>query len=218
VATRAVFTPRRLVVAGVTLLIAFAVLVGTQVAGSFGVASTAGRPSTTSRHPVPTTTTTTTPTPTTTTTPPPPPPAVTASSVREYVLSGSEDNPNQLRKVIDGDPGTGWRTDVYRQQFPSFQPGIGLVVGLDQPAPLSAVTITSPSAGTVVEIHAAPTRDVSLSGAPLLATATLQAGATTIPLPSHPTSPYLLVWITRLDNTGGGYASEIDEISAQPAG
>jgi hypothetical protein len=218
VATRAVFTPRRLVVAGVTLLIALVVLVGTEVAGSFGVASTAGRPATTSRHPAPTTTKTTTTTTTTTTQapPPPPPPAVTPSSVREYVLSGSEDNRSQVGKVIDGDPSTGWPTDNYRQQFPSFQPGIGLMVGFDQPRPLSALTITSPSVGTVVEIHAASAPDAALSDSPLLATATLQSGATTIPLPSHPNSPYLLVWITKLQNVGGGYQSVIDEISAQP--
>jgi hypothetical protein len=59
---------------------------------------------------------------------------------------------------------------------------------------------------------------VPLSGAPLLATATLHAGATTIRLPARPATPYVLVWIIHLDDGGGGFQSMIGEITCQPAG
>jgi hypothetical protein len=212
--TRSAFRGRRLAAALGTLAVAVAVLIGTQVAGAFGAADT------TVAQPKPTSpvTTTTKPSVTTTTTkpPPPPPPPVTPATVREYVVAGSQDNPHTLSRVIDGDPGTMWHTDTYRQQFPVYTPGIGIVAGFAKPVPLASVTIESPSAGTVVQIRAAPSADVSLA-TPVLATATLTAGATTIPLPAHAATPYLLVWITHLNDTGGGFQSLIGEITCQPA-
>lgn len=211
---------RRLAVVLGTLAVALAVVVGTQVAGSFGVASTTAerstakpRPTTTTTSSAPTTTATTT-----TATPPPPPEPVRPRDVSEYVVSGSEDNPDELSRVRDGDPGTRWRTATYRQQFPAYSPGIGIMADFHRERSLAAVTIASPSAGTVVQIRSAHSPDMSLSDAPVLATATLRDGTTTIPLPDHPTSRYVLVWITHLDGTDGGFRSEIGEISARPAG
>jgi putative peptidoglycan lipid II flippase len=109
-----------------------------------------------------------------------------------------------------------WKTDQYRQQFPSFSPGIGLLVGFGHSLRLSSVTVTSPSPGTVVQIRSAASPGVSLDSSTVLATATLHSGATAIPLPAHPTSPYLLVWITKLSSTGGGFQSEIGGIMVQP--
>ncbi|HEX5406143.1 MAG TPA: protein kinase family protein [Pseudonocardiaceae bacterium] len=209
---RTMFRGRRLAAALGTLAVAVAVLIGTQVAGAFGAADTTSAESVLP----PPVTKTTPPVTTTTTTPPAPPPSITPATVREYVVSGNEDNPRTLSRVIDGDPGTMWHTDTYRQQFPVYTPGIGIVAGFAQPVAVAAVTIQSPSAGTVVQIRAAPTADVSLDS-PVLATATLTDGATTIPLPVHAASPYLLVWITHLDDADGGFQSRIAEITCQLA-
>jgi hypothetical protein len=207
---------RKIIAGAVVLVAALAVLVGTQVAGAG--TTTIAQPEELKAPPV-TTVPTTTPPPTTTTTkpkPPAPPPPVRPASVRGYVVSGSEDNPSTLGRVIDGNPGTTWKTDEYRQQFPSFAPGIGILARLPKPVALRSVTITSPSPGTVVEIHSAASSGVPLSASPLLATATLHAGATTIALPARAATPYVLVWITHLDGSGGGFQSLIGEISAQP--
>lgn len=216
---RSALRGRRLAVALGTLAVALAVLVGTQVAGSFRVASTTAERSAT-KPPPPATSSSTPPssTPVTTTTPPPPPRPVRPTDVSEYVVTGTEDNPDELSRVLDGDPGTRWRTATYRQQFPAYSPGIGIVADFAHSRRLAAVTIASPSAGTVVQIRSVRSPDVSLPDAPVLATATLDAGTTTIPLPHHPTGRYLLVWITHLDDTGDGFRSEIGEITAQPAG
>jgi hypothetical protein len=212
---------RRLIAAGVLVVAALAVLIGTQVAAAFNVdTATTAKPA--AVRPPPVTTTTTTPSPTTTTTTttvrPPPSTPVRPATVREYVVTGSEDNPNTLNRVADGDPGTTWKTDRYNQQFPSFAPGIGIMAQLPKPAVLASVTIASPSAGTVVQIRSASSAGVPLSGAPLLATATLHAGVTTIRLPARPATPYVLVWIIHLDDGGGGFQSMIGEITCQPAG
>lgn len=219
---RSALRGRRLAVALGTLAVALAVLIGTQVAGSFGVASTEATQA--AATPPPTTARSTTPTSsapattTTTTSPPPPPRPVRPADVSEYVVSGSADNPGELGRVRDGDPGTRWPTATYRQQFPTYSPGIGILADFRRARSLAAVTIASPSVGTVVQIRAASSPDVSLPDAKVLATATLGDGRTTIPLRHHPTSRYLLVWITHLDGTAGGFHSEIGEITAQPAG
>lgn len=200
-----------------TVMVAVGVLIATLVAGSLGQANSAAR-TTITRTPVTTTVAPTT-TPPPTTTPAPPPPTVKPTTVSEYVVSGKMDNAGQMFKVIDGDPTTGWDTDVYKQQFPLFIPGLGIMAGFGQPVSISSVTITSPSPGTVVEIHAAAGPDVQLAAAPLLATGTLQAGQTTIPLPAgQQPSPYLLIWLTKLGTTQGGFMSEIDEITFQSTG
>jgi hypothetical protein len=200
---------RQLALAGALVVIAVAVAFGIQFAGSFGVASpSAARPAAIRPAPPTTTTTTTTP-PTTTTTPPPPPAPVSPDSVREYVVSGSADNPAALSRVADGDPGTVWHTDTYRQQFPLFSPGIGIIAGF--PRPVDSVTITSPSAGTVVQLRSAAG---TLADTRLLATATLHAGRTTVAVPA---TGRLLVWIVRLDQTTGGFQSQIADITGRPA-
>jgi hypothetical protein len=209
---------RRLAVALGTLAVAIAVLVGTQVAGSFGVTTTTsvrsaavpepklGQPS--SKSPAATTT---------------PPPRSTApikpTTVAEFVITGSEDNPGQLGRIIDDDPGTMWHTDTYRQQFPAYTLGIGIVAKFAHPQRLASVTIASPSAGSVVQVRSAAGPDVTLGNTPLLASVNLRAGGTTtIPLPAAAASPYLLFWIPHLGEGNGGFRTAIGEITAQPAG
>ncbi|HVV23729.1 MAG TPA: hypothetical protein VHF06_30120, partial [Pseudonocardiaceae bacterium] len=124
---------RRGVVAGVvgTVVAIAAALVGAKVAGAFDVPRGAAAQQVSVPHFTTTTTTTTTRPPTTTTKPPPPPVAPTA--VTEYLVQGTPDNPAALGRVIDGDPGTIWRTDTYRQQFPAYIPGIGIMAALPHP-------------------------------------------------------------------------------------
>ena len=156
--------------------------------------------------------------PTTTTTDPgspaaPTPNPLTPAAVREYLVSGSPDNPGRLSRVLDGDPNTGWPTAQYKQQFPSYLPGIGLMLAFNGPEQVSTVTIDSPSAGTVVEIRAAASPDTSLADTQLLGTATLNAGTTTIPIQHAAPTDQLLVWITKLAGGDGGYQTTISEIS-----
>jgi hypothetical protein len=143
---------------------------------------------------------------------------VRPTNVTEYLVSGNPDNVTDLGTTIDGDPNTMWRTDIYQQQLPAFIPGIGLMAQLPKPMALSSITITSITPGTVVEIRSAASTTVPLSSAPVLATATLGDGATTIPLHSTAPTPYILVWITQMTPEGSGYGSAISEISCQPAG
>jgi putative peptidoglycan lipid II flippase len=116
--------------------------------------------------------------------------------------------------VIDGDPTTVWRTDQYRQQFPSsLKPGVGIMATFGQPVKLTEVDIDSPSAGTVVQIRTATTAVPHLADTQIIGTATLTNGHTVIQLNPGPPVQYVLVWIGTLANTGHYYQSMIGEIT-----
>lgn len=128
--------------------------------------------------------------------------------------SGDADNSEDVDRLVDGDPSTGWSTDSYREPFPAYKPGLGVVLTFAQPVSLAAVTIHSPSAGTVVEVRAAPSPDADLDETRLLGTGTLADGRTVVNLQAGPPTRYLLVWITTLSEVEGGNQSELTEVTA----
>jgi hypothetical protein len=156
------------------------------------------------------------PPPPTSAAPAPPPGPIAPSGVTEYVVSGSPDNPSKIGRVLDGDPTTGWSTDAYFQQFPTFLPGLGIMVAFGQPVSPHTIHINSPSAGTVVEVRAANSADPALADTQVLGAATLTAGDTAIALSPLAPTTHLLIWITALGQAGGGYQSTINEVTFWP--
>jgi putative peptidoglycan lipid II flippase len=143
----------------------------------------------------------------------------TAAAV--FSPDGSPDDPESAGAAIDGKPETAWATDNYHDAdpFPIFKSGVGLLLQLPQPTPLSAVTVDLNSTGTVVEIRAAR------SGAPKALAETTELAP---PTPTHPgqnritiTQPdpvsTVLVWISKLGSADGENRSAISEIEVQVA-
>jgi hypothetical protein len=83
---------------------------------------------------------------------PPPAPTVGApvapQAVAVYNPEGSGDNTGRAKYAIDGKPETEWRTEKYKQQFPTIKPGVGLVVTFKDPVNLSQVKVTGGTPGT----------------------------------------------------------------------
>ncbi len=138
-------------------------------------------------------------------------PTVTGATV--YSPGGEADHPNDVGLAVDGNPATVWPTDQYRQPMGSLKAGVGIIVSLQEPGPLSSVTIVSPSPGTVVEIRSAPSPDPSFADTALVGTATLTASSTTIPVTLAAPTQYVLVWITTLSTASGANQSDIGEIT-----
>jgi hypothetical protein len=140
---------------------------------------------------------------------PHPPGPLTPSGVEIHNVSGDPDSAGKVSRAIDGNPATSWQTDSYFQQFPSFKPGIGLVVSFPQPVTLTELGITSPSAGTQVEIRAGADQS-----APEIGSATLAAGTTKITVHAGAPTKQVLIWITQLgSNDRQQYQSVIDELT-----
>ncbi|MEO6879766.1 MAG: murein biosynthesis integral membrane protein MurJ [Mycobacteriaceae bacterium] len=141
-------------------------------------------------------------------------PVVAGASV--YSPGGTADNPNTVGLAVDGNPATVWPTDQYRQPMGRLKNGVGVMVNLKAPTTLSAVTIVSPSPGTVVEVRTSPTDNPPLDQTAVVATATLNQPSTIIPVKVTAPVQHVLIWITTLSTASGTNQSDIGEISLAP--
>jgi hypothetical protein len=138
---------------------------------------------------------------------------IAPAGVAAFSPQGAADSADAAPRAIDGDPATTWQTTAYAAQLPAAKPGIGLAVSFPRPMRPAHVVIDSPSAGTVVEIRAADSAKPNLADTTLLGTVTLSAGSTSIELRSTVPVQHVIVWLTRLSETGGSFQSAIGEIS-----
>ncbi|ACU40873.1 protein kinase family protein [Actinosynnema pretiosum subsp. pretiosum] len=137
---------------------------------------------------------------------------VQPAAVGVYDVTNKPDNPNRANRAVDNNPTTVWQTEEYAQPFPALKPGIGLMASFAEPLRMASVSVTSPSAGTVVEIRTAPSNDAPLEQTKVIAQATLSAGQTQLQLGEHEASQHLLVWVTKLAENDRGSQSEIAEV------
>lgn len=131
-------------------------------------------------------------------------------SASVYDPTGQPDNPTQVWRALGTDPKAGWSTDTYLQPFPALKPGVGIMVGFAGPVQLTSLSVTSPSAGSEVQVRSASSPTSALADTTVLASTRLQAGETVVPLAQSQPVTHVLVWITRL---GGGGDDNVTEIS-----
>ncbi|QUQ70015.1 protein kinase family protein [Kutzneria sp. CA-103260] len=137
---------------------------------------------------------------------------VKPASISVFNVASDPDSPKNGGLAIDGDPNTSWRTDKYLSNFPALKPGIGLMASFGQPVKLAQVVITSPSAGTKIEIRTAPSDNPQLQQTLVVGSATLAAGDTTIPVKMTSPSQRVIVWITSMSPSGKLFASQLSEL------
>jgi hypothetical protein len=147
--------------------------------------------------------------------PPQPAGPIQPAAVNVYNIKGDPDNAKRANSAADGNQRTAWKTSKYKQQFPVFKPGIGLIAAFAEPLKFAKVSIDSPSAGTKVEIRTAPSDKPELADTKLIGEATLSAGRTEISLSNAEPTQYVIIWITQL---GDGNISEVAEVGFVRAG
>jgi hypothetical protein len=149
--------------------------------------------------------------------PPPPKPAgpIEPAAIEVFNVGGTPDNPRRAGNATDGDLGTEWKTDTYKQQFPTLKPGVGLMASFAQSVKFASIAIESPSPNTVVEIRTAPSGTATLEETKVIGTATLQGGRTEIQLANAEPTQYLLVWITKLGDGNKSALAEVQFVRAQ---
>jgi hypothetical protein len=153
-------------------------------------------------------------------------------------------NPNQIRVVdpdgdgkerkdaalaIDGDPGTSWKSNHYRESnaFPAYKRGMGLLLDLGAAKSVASVKIQFGTPGAMVSLRTA-TGDPGDSGDKALFDATTEitppqvANGGTIVLTPASQDPvrYLMVWISKLPPTTdqGQYIVQVQEITVSVNG
>ncbi|WP_125458657.1 hypothetical protein [Rhodococcus sp. 1168] len=147
----------------------------------------------------------------------PPPAPILPVGAEVWSAVRSPDNPEDARLAIDANPATAWSTDDYRSPFGTTNNGIGLVVNFAYQVDFDEVWVSTPVAGTTVEIRTPPEPNGTLSSTRVLGSAVTGRGVTTIPTEVVPGSRAVLVWVSELAPATSGFASEISEIGFTPA-
>jgi putative peptidoglycan lipid II flippase len=134
---------------------------------------------------------------------------------------GSPDSPEAAGAAIDGKADTAWSTDSYydADPFPKFKSGVGLLLRLPEPTPLSAVTVDLNSTGTVVQVRSAEsTAPKTLAETTELTPPTpMRPGHNRIPVTSKAPVSNVLVWISTLGSADGESRSALSEIGVEAA-
>jgi len=127
------------------------------------------------------------------------------------------DNAAQVARVLDGNLASSWRTATYREQLPALKPGVGIMISFVSPVQLSGLSITSPSAGTRLEVRAAPSTTAAFAETVPLVAAVLDQERTSMSLAQSPPVQYVLVWIDRLSGGDEQFVTEISELEFRRA-
>jgi hypothetical protein len=139
------------------------------------------------------------------------------ANIDVYDKSGDGDNSGRVSRVIDGNPDSSWRTYQYRQQFPALKPGVGIMVSFASAVQLSSLTITSPSAGTIVQVRSAPSPDAAFDDTTQITEVTLGDGTTPVSLAGSQPVTHVLLWISKLAPGDAGFLTQINEVQFRRA-
>jgi hypothetical protein len=147
-----------------------------------------------------------------------PVPVADASVFNPYG-DGEPENDRAVGRSYDGDPATSWSTVTYRgsAHFGNLKPGVGVLYDLGDARPLAGVTVVTALPGTTVEIRAGHDSDGELDSYPVAASGEL-TGTDQLMFTAPVTARYLLVWITGLAATDGGFTGGLAEVTPLAAG
>ncbi|MFB7372764.1 protein kinase family protein [Streptomyces sp. NPDC056222] len=125
------------------------------------------------------------------------------------------ETPSEIGNAYDGNPSTSWQTSIYYgySNFGRLKEGVGLVLDLGSVQQVGKVDVTFEGT-TSVQLRLAPEnasdQPTSADGFTTLA----QGSGTHVPLapPKAVKTRYVLVWLTDLPGSGGGYRGKITDI------
>jgi hypothetical protein len=127
------------------------------------------------------------------------------------------ENPDQVSNAIDGDPATSWDTLNYYDPLELQKSGVGLYVDLGEPVPVSQVEVLLTTSDSDVELRILPegSGDVpgGIDGWEPVELIEGAGGTATFEIDDPLTTQYVLVWFTRLPQSGSDYKGGIAEVS-----
>lgn len=125
-----------------------------------------------------------------------------------------EEFPDLAPLAVDGDPGTAWRTNIYKQNLGpgGLKTGLGLIIDLGATREVSDVDLTFVGAPTGVSIYLTDAAPRGVRSLTPVATGT--ADQTTLSLPVDPPASgrYVTVWLTSLPEVKGGFRGAVAEV------
>jgi hypothetical protein len=131
-----------------------------------------------------------------------------------------EENAELAGLAVDGNPGTAWETMTYygNPKFGLLKDGVGLVLDLGRAQEVSSVQVTVQGSPTDFEVYAAPEESgmpQGVDGLKRVASAQGAGGRTDLDLDQPVTTRYLVVWLTSLPPSSGGFKGQVAEIAVR---
>jgi len=125
-----------------------------------------------------------------------------------------EENADQARLAVDGDPATAWRTSTYAQNFgpAGLKTGVGLVLDLGADHTVSEVDLTMVGSPTQVQVFVLPEAPTSLQGAEVAGQTTVTGARGAVRLDPAVDGRYVVVWLTELPAVPGGFRGQVAEV------
>jgi eukaryotic-like serine/threonine-protein kinase len=144
--------------------------------------------------------------PGTTEAPPPTDELVTIARTVDFDPEGGDGEHSEEARdgnAIDGDAATSWSSERYgNPDWGGLKPGVGLILELDEPADLRALSFDTPSSGWQAEVYVADSAADSLEGwgDPVAAFETSESGTATVEFEAS--GGAVLLWFTRAGDNG----------------
>jgi hypothetical protein len=127
-----------------------------------------------------------------------------------------EENPDLAPLAVDGDPSTGWNTMTYDQDFGpgGLKTGVGLTIDLGRSHDVRSVDVTVAGGATDVSLFVTDTEPSGVRDLHPVASGTV-SNRTRFTLDEPATGRYVVVWLTSLPSTSGGYRGEVTGVSVR---
>lgn len=126
------------------------------------------------------------------------------------------ERPGSVPNAHDGDATTVWETERYTSDtFGGIKEGVGLLIDLGAPTPVSGVELNLTAPGTVVELRAADVPAEEVGGYRVLTSGRSAAGPLALKPPAGTRARYYLIWITGLPEVDGEFIAGVTEIRFQ---
>jgi hypothetical protein len=143
---------------------------------------------------------------------------VAISAVTDFDPQGDppEENSALAPLAADGKQSTAWRTSTYYDELAKLKDGVGLLVDLGKPTEVGKVRVDLLGNGTSLDVLAGPdaqTAPTSTDGLDKVASVADAGSRANLALKKPVKTRWLVVWLTSLPSTPGGFQGRVAEIS-----
>ena len=140
--------------------------------------------------------------------------ALPIRAVEDFDPEGTDqsERPEETGFAVDGDTSTAWHTERYASaEFGNLKSGVGLLIGLEEPAAVSEVVLEAPTPGARFEILGAEGAD---GQRPRLGGGTTTGAEQVVPLTGDTPQSAYVVWFTELAPDGNGrFWADVGEVT-----
>jgi hypothetical protein len=144
--------------------------------------------------------------------------AIVSAGVYDPQGDGEPENDDDVPLSYDNDPSTAWSTLEYRgsPDFGNLKDGVGIMYDLGSDQDIAGVTLTTSTPGIKVEVRTGEDKDGALDSYAVGATGTVD-GTTDLTFDKPATGRFLLVWVTQLVPSEGGFSGDLAEVVVHAA-